>query len=213
MADYRQEAAQEAAASAALREWIQRRIRNIHAHVTLYDVLRANGITLREDRPDQFSCPFHGQDKHPSARAYPASADSTSHAWCFVCQERWDAISIWRKFNGSETKFSRVLSEIEKAFGLDRPAFPEGAEGLDADEVPAKDEDLERFFRLYKICDRKLVDARDIYDLKGYLAAMTLLERLGSRVRQKKLTAEQGETVLRDLLEKIGKRLRACPGG
>lgn len=214
---YEEEAQQESIERKLLREWIQQRIGKIHEKVTLHDVLRRNGVELEyEDRPTQFACPFHGRDNKPSARAYPESGTGPSHAWCFVCQERWDAISIWKKFNGGvDKKFTRILAEIEQAFGLDQPAFPDGLQTVsqEAVEAQAAEDDLEPFNKLASACERRLVESKPAYDLKGYLMAASLLERVTIRVLDLRMTRVEGEQRLRALLDSIGKRARSCPAG
>lgn len=214
---YEEEAQQESLERKLLREWIQQRIGKIHEKVTLHDVLRRNGVELEyEDRPTQFACPFHGRDNKPSARAYPESGTGPSHAWCFVCQERWDAISLWKKFNGgADKKFTRILTEIEQAFGLDQPAFPDGLQTVsqEAVEAQAAEDDLESFNKLASACERRLIESKAAYDLKGYLMAASLLERVNTRVMDLRMSRAEGEQRLRTLLDNIGKRARSCPAG
>jgi hypothetical protein len=214
---YEEEAASESLARKLLREWIQQRIGKIHEKITLYDVLSRNGVELEYvDRPTQFACPFHGKDNKPSARAYPDSGTGPSHAWCFVCQERWDAISIWKKFNGgTDKKFTRILTEIEQAFGLDQPAFPDGLQTLSQEvlEKQAEENDMEPFNKLVSACERRLIEAKAVYDLKGYLMASSLLERVTTRVLDRRMGQPEGVQRLRSLLDSIGKRVRACPAG
>lgn len=207
------EAERELAGHQLVREWIQTRISRIHERVTLYDVLRKNGVTLDyEDRASQFSCPFHGKDTNPSARAYPADGAGPSHAWCFVCQERWDAISIWKKFNGSEKKFTRVLTEIEIAFGLTRPEFPDELKALGEDQAAeAAEENFEVFHQLERACENRLVTGKKAFTMKAYASAVSLLERVGTRVLDRRMSHQEGEGRLRSLLDNISKRRRDCP--
>lgn len=125
--DFRKEVEHDALVHKIRRAWVSQRIEAIKSRVSAHEVLRRGGVDLRkgDDEEEQFSCPFHGQDRRPSARVYPADANNLSHAWCFVCQERWDAITLWRKFNGGEDKhFTQVLAEIERAYGLETPELP-----------------------------------------------------------------------------------------
>ena len=125
--DYQREAAQEDGQRKLRHAWVQERIAAIHARVSTYDILRRFGVVLQhsgETRIEQFSCPFHGKDTKPSARVYPASATSPTHAWCYVCQERWDVITLWRKFNDPTVPFTRSLAEIERDYGLKTPEMP-----------------------------------------------------------------------------------------
>lgn len=211
---HEQEAERELTGQRLIREWIQTRITRIHERVTLYDVLRKNGVTLDyEDRASQFSCPFHGKDTNPSARAYPSDGSGPSHAWCFVCQERWDAISIWKKFNGSEEKkFTRILTEIEIAFGLPRPEFPDELKALGEDRAAEEvDEDFEGFHKLEAACENRLVTGKKAFSMKAYASAVSLLERVGTRVLDRRMSRQEGESRLRSLLDNISKRRRVCP--
>ena len=120
--DYTQEAFAEQERNLAIRQWTKDRVANIHGLVTAADVLVYHGITLHKSglQEEQFSCPFHGEDRRPSARYYPQNKNGVSSVWCFVCREQWDVINLWKKFNG-ETKFSEALFHIEKAFGITPP--------------------------------------------------------------------------------------------
>ena len=216
MSRFEKEAQQESLARKLLHEWIQQRISLIHERVTLYQVLRRNGIDLEYvDRPTQFSCPFHGQDTKPSARAYPESEGGPSHAWCFVCQERWDVISIWKKFSGeTDKKFTRILTEIEQAFGLTQPAFPDGLSlSQESVEAQAAEADVEPFNRLVSACERRLADEKKVYDLKSYTKAVSLLERITARVLDRRMSVEEGQRLIKALLSNISKRAKACPAG
>lgn len=198
--------------------WVKDRVRTIHQSVTTYDVLRRGGVELRhqgDDREEQFSCPFHGQDRRPSARVFPESARSPSHAWCYVCQERWDAITLWRKFNGmgEDAKFSQVLASLERAFNVQVPRLSEEAI-LDEDPF---DEALDDFEDMYAVCESRLREARPAYryfdDLRGFLSAGSVLDKLRHKVDNRLLRPERATEILRQLLNKIGDKERACPEG
>ena len=210
---YQQQVANEDRAKKARQEWYQTRVENIHQRVSAHDVLSRNGVTLSGGglREEQFSCPFHGTDRRPSARIYPESPRSPSHAWCFVCQERWDAITLWKKFNGEEKNFSRILTEIEQAFGLETPDMPREALG------GRPDHNLTAFDALYEVCENRLKRARSAYyqlgDMPGFLSASSILDKIYYRVSQGKVAPEQGLASLRRLLDKIGEKIRLCPDG
>lgn len=202
----------------ARKAWYEMRLEAIHQKVTAYDVLRMNGINvsqLADDRPEQISCPFHGEDKKPSARIYPSENDSPSHVWCYVCQEpRWDAVGLWKKFNGTET-FSQTLASIEKAFSLETPEVPKGAF---LDEEPTQDEAaLERFKRVFMQCESRLVSQKAIYkklnDMVGYLAAGSVLDKVRFRVDAKLWNPIKGVEVLNQLLDRIREKVSRCPDG
>ena len=194
-------------------EWFRQRIENIHSKISAFDVLRSNGVVLQlgsDDRPEQFPCPFHGVDRNPSARVYPADARSNSHAWCFVCQERWDAISLWQKFNGTE-KFGAAVSQMERAYGLETPAEPEGGDVEYGG--PQEPEPLAEFDALYDVCERRLWDAKPAFDMMGYLRLGSVLDRLRSRVDAKAVSSAEGLKVLQRVLDKVGEKARSCPDG
>jgi len=214
--DHHKEAVQEDAARQLWREWVRQRIENIHEQITVYDVLRHVGADLRQtgsDDEEQFSCPFHGADRKPSARVYPEEGQSKSHAWCYVCQERWDAISVWQKaYSGDgEGGFTRSLLGIEQAFGLTVPEMP--SEAVYRAEVV--DEDLEEFEALHGVCEVRLKGARKAYrqldDLVGYLLASQVLDKLRYRVTKSQTTPRRAVLVLRQLMDKIGEKIRQCP--
>jgi hypothetical protein len=212
--DHRQEAEQEAASRAAWVEWNRQRVENIHQHVTAYDVLSRGGVEFKGTGSDeeQFSCPFHGMDRKPSARYYPEDAQSRSHAWCFVCQEPWDAISLWRRFHGGEEmSFTRALSGIEQEYGLEAPPMPSGA----VSRQPEGSKDMAAFEALYEACEGRLRSGRPAYrqldDMVGYLSAGQVLDKLRYRVDKRQMTPEQGQGVLQQLLDRIGAKVRSCP--
>lgn len=190
----------------AVWRWMRARIETIHRTVSASDVLRRNGVRLQYgDRREQFSCPFHGRDNKPSARIYPEVPGKPSHVWCFVCQERWDAIALWRKFEGHEkdVSFGRVLREIERAYGIVPPEGPPPEE--------AESEDVSAFvevMRLYEVCERRLRAAKPLFDMRGYLILGTILDRLCARVDERKTTPEKAKETIRVVLDKIGAKER-----
>lgn len=214
MSKHAREAQRQDTIQQARRQWMQERIENIHRHVTAYDVLLRGGVSLKGgDREEQFSCPFHGVDRRPSARVYPDSPSSPSHAWCFKCQERWDAIALWRKFNQlDDAPFGQVLASIEQAYALDAPPFPEdGYTPPDEEE----DEDYQEYEMLLDVCERRLKECRPAYqklgDMLGFLNASTILDRVSYRVQRKTLRPDKAVKVLRELLDRIGAKVRSAP--
>jgi hypothetical protein len=193
--------------------WLMQRVETIHNKVTAHDVLRNGGVELGStDGEEQFQCPFHGQDNKPSARVYPSNGEKRSHAWCFVCQERWDMLALWKKFNSAEEmSFSAVVTSIEKEYGITPPEMPQEATYRGPREDPA----LDRFNALYKACENRLRSSREAYyklkDLNGFLSAGSVLDRLHYRVSKGKMPATQGERVLKDLIGRIGAKVRSVP--
>lgn len=209
--DFMQEAQAQSFAEAARLEWYQQRVAAVHARVSAYDILRRHGVQLKQasdNQEEQFKCPFHGADNKPSARIHPATNESPSHAWCFVCREpRWDAIGLWRKFGGGEMSFGQALAEIEREFGIKPPEMPETLSG------PARDPAYTAFLELHEVCERRLQLARPDYerhdDMLGFLTAGSVLDKVLSFVETKKLSASKAIEVLERLRERIGEKIRA----
>jgi len=181
------------------KDWVRQRVVNIHEKVAAYDVLTRFGVSLRYgSREEQFSCPFHGKDTKPSARYYPESGTKHSHAWCFVCQESWDAIKLWRKFNDDTIPFTVSLAQIEKAYGIETPDLQR------TQQEAQKDEELEQ---LFSACESRLVANKQCFAPKGYLTLCVLLDRLYEALEAK----ESGTAIklkLRAILDKIGDKCR-----
>ncbi len=206
--DYQKEAEREIQGQESARRWVKARIEVIHERVTAHDVLRRFGVNLRygEDHEEQFSCPFHGQDNKPSARVYPASVRGPSHAWCFVCQERWDVLGLWKKFTNFEGRFTRLLSDIEREYGIIPPDSPPIDDGDDG-----QDEELLEVLRLFDICERRLKGAKRAFDMRGFLVISSILDRLYYQLESGGTPYEQLKAVLGKVLDKIGEKVRACP--
>jgi len=209
--DYQREAAGEVARTEGMRRWIAARIDQIHANLTAHDVLRRNGVNLKQgasEREEQFSCPFHGKDNKPSARVYPSSARGASHVWCYVCQEKgWDCITLWKKFSGFEGRFTALLAQIERDFGLPTPeAPPAGVEEPD-------DTESDELAEMFEICERRLKSAKGAFDMRGYLTVGSVLDKLYSGVENGQVTPQAAKGALQRVLDKIGEKKRSCLGG
>jgi hypothetical protein len=214
--DFHQEAQQSSVNDQLWKQWVRERVEAIHQKVSTYEVLVRHGVNLRQggEREEQFSCPFHGQDRKPSARVYPQDVRSPSHAWCFVCQERWDSIALWRKFNGGEDKtFSRALTEMEQMYGIEPPKMPKDLTFA----VPEADKALDEFDAVYDTCEAVLRKARPAYkavnDMNGFLVAGSILDKVRTQVDNCKLAPVTAVQVLRKLLDRITEKEKACPDG
>ncbi len=200
-------------ADEAIKIWYDLRKKAIHDKVGVHDILRRNGVKFRHtgDREEQFSCPFHGKDEKPSARAFPTDPRSPSHVWCYVCRERWDVIALWKKYYGSDKKFHAVLSEIEKYYNIIPPPVPEGA----FKQQPSGNEQQKLDFeRLYQACEDRLVAERGAYvqmgDMNGFLVAGSILDKATFQVAEGTLSYLEGLELMKKLLKKIGERVRSA---
>jgi hypothetical protein len=202
--DYQGEAIQEGEDREAGRRWIQARVEAIRKGVSAHDILRRNGIKLRYsvDREEQFACPFHGVDRHPSARVYPETVKGPSHVWCFTCHENWDVFKLWSKFSGNESKFTRVLAEIERAFGIIPPDRPPTAAEL-ADYV---DPEVMHIEIMFDICEKNLRSYRAAFDMKSHLVIGSILDRLRYQFEHGAQSVEKTREVLQIVLDKISAR-------
>lgn len=186
-------------------EWMDTRVENINDHVSAADVLTYNGVELKYggDREEQISCPFHGEDRRPSARYFPDDGDSRSHVWCFACHERWDAIGLWVKYNGKET-FSRSLKEIERAFGLVTPEAPKGRNF--EKEEGAK----ESYNQFLEACENLLRRNRDQFDMESHLRLGHLVDMVVFAVSNNSLSYADGKERLEKIFHKISEKSRGA---
>jgi len=203
--DFRSEAEQEARQSEAFRQWVRERIDQIRRQVSCEDVLARNGVRLRYGghKAEQFSCPFHGKDNKPSTRFYPSEGGKPEGVWCFVCQERWDAISLFKKFEQFEGPFTRLLATMERSFGLTTPEMPREAARLDPDEPLHAEVE-----QLFDVCERRLLGARESFSMRSYLALGSILDRLRFRLEHGQTTGPDARQVLQQVLGKIGEKAR-----
>lgn len=190
----------------AIKQWLKARVTNIHERITAADVLTRHGVSLRKNggQEEQISCPFHGTDRHPSARYFPHANDSLSHVWCFACHKRWDAIGLWKQFTGEE-KFSKLLFEIERAFGIQAPEFTFEAEAEDEYD-PLKDE----VERLFEACENRLREYRLSFDMQAHLKLGSLLDQLRYHLDRGAIPLTEAQTRLNQVLAKIGQKVRAA---
>lgn len=202
--DYKGEAFEENEAREANLRWIQARVESLRKGVSAHDILRRNGIVLRysTDREEQFACPFHGVDRHPSARVYPETVKGPSHVWCFTCHENWDAIALWKKFTGSDAKFTRTLTEMERAFGIIPPVRPPTAAEM-ADYV---DPDVTRIEMMFASCEMNLRSYRAAFDMKAHLTLGSILDRLRYQFEHGVQTIEKTKEILQQITDKITAR-------
>lgn len=199
--DFQREAFLEEERSIAVQQWMQERVEHLHSLVTAADVLARNGMGLRYhgDREEQISCPFHGKDRHPSARYYPEGGQSRSHIWCFTCHKSWDAIGLWQEFNG-KVKFSQTLFEIERSFGIKPPEAK--LPSFDEEDFVDPIEDEVKY--LLEACENRLRNERDHFDMEPHLKLGSLLDRIRFAIDSGGLSFKEGKQRLGMLVAKIG---------
>lgn len=190
----------------AIREWNKRRLANILTHVSAADVLIRHGVSLQRDgtQPEQISCPFHGNDRKPSAKYFPEEGDSRSHVWCFVCHEHWDVLGLWKKFTGTE-RFTEILWQLERAFGVTPPE----AHGMPEPEAPY-DPMVGEVQLLFDSAERRLREYRDLFSLEAHLKLGQILDHTAYYLDRKQITHAIAKERLTALHSKIESKLRTA---
>ena len=190
--------------------WVRSRAETLVSSVTAQDVLRHFGTALNrgDDQQEQISCPFHGEDKSPSARVYPGDGTSRSGLYCWVCQKRWDIFGIYKMFHGDDQmKFGEVVRGLERAFGIVPPEMTESDDWESEDRGPSERE-LE-VLELLETCERRLKQGKSKFTLTGFMTVGKLLDRLHFAMRSKNVEISQVEDKAKLILEKIGQKIRA----
>jgi hypothetical protein len=202
--NYLQDAFAENERNLAIQQWMKDRVENIHQLVSVVDVLAYHGVHLQKGghQEEQLSCPFHGDDRKPSARFYPNNKHGRTGIWCFVCREQWDVISLWKKFNG-ESKFSELLFNIEKAFGI-TPPESNISKSLEDESDPLQEE----INNLFDTCDNRLREERDQFDMATHLKLGSIVDQLRYALDNKVLPPNTIKTHLEQVLNKIGEKVR-----
>lgn len=76
-------------------------------NLSMEEVLQQYGIKTYRT---QFSCPFHGNDKHPSAKYYDKSF------YCFACGKNGDLIQFVQDY--FKLDFKEAISKLNQDFSL-----------------------------------------------------------------------------------------------
>ena len=205
--DFKDEAQKEEAQRVAYQAWRQARVESIHANVTVYDVLQHFGVVLKQkgnNREEQISCPFHGKDAKPSARVFPSGRTGRSSVWCYVCQEHWDTIALWKKFQDNSASFTQVLSAIERQSGLKPPDAPKAV----SKEAQRHAEEVAELTKLFDVVERRLQGAKDSFDMVRFFTVGSILDRLRYDFEQNKIPFTGVHQCLMRVLDKIGEKCR-----
>jgi hypothetical protein len=209
MADYYEDAQREFDRQKVFRDWQSSRIDMIHHRISASDVLERYGVRLRYSggRAEQIFCPFHGNTRTMAAKYYIRDNRSPDHVFCYVCNERWDCIALYRKFeNLAEGKFSAVLRSLERAYGITPPDTPAALES-EADDHERAEIDVE-----FTVAESRLKHARKAFDMRGYLMVGSVLDRLRWQFENGDVLPPSVHGTLVKVLDKIGEKVRACPG-
>ena len=141
-------------------------IQTVKSSVTMADICRQYGFKI--NRSGFISCPFHGDDKHPSLKVYDGQ-----RGWhCFVCQEGGDIISFVQRIDGLE--FEPAVRHIAEMFGI---PVSDGNTELTAEEKAAivKQRQAREAAEKQRAADKKrLGELADL--IKAYETYMDLCE-------------------------------------
>ena len=95
-------------------EYWKQRIENIQEQVTMREVVDYFGVPCAsEGLETQIHCPFHGVDKHASAKIY-----ETNTMFCWVCDSFWNVITFVRDIKG--ITFQEACNFVETTFNVSK---------------------------------------------------------------------------------------------
>lgn len=103
-----------------------------------------------------------------------------------------------------DAPFTRALWQMEQAFGLDTIDIPDLGQ-WEPEDPKTKDE----IPRLFDICERRLRENREAFEMRSYLVLASVLDRLLQDWEDGKSSLEKTRTTLRTVLDKIGEKVRA----
>ena len=97
-------------------------IDRIKEEVSIYDLFDIANPPVRyptRAKPSQISCPFHGDDTHPSARVYP----DDNFFRCYFCSKSWDVVSYWAQANewyrsDDKLDIGRAIEDLCSRYGI-----------------------------------------------------------------------------------------------
>lgn len=168
----------------------------VRQSVTMKDIAAMYGY--RVTRTGYISCPFHGEDKHPSMRVY----DGERGYYCFVCNVGGDVIDFVKRHDG--IGFEQAVRVIASHFGI--PISDGNSELSDQDkakiaERKAKREAAER--QRKAVADRLDWLSCEIHRLQGLQAGFEPLGHVWSAIQKKIEKAEaEWETLFNNRSER-----------
>lgn len=169
---------------------VELRAESLRRQLSIFDVMEKLSIEFLHRGTHQVPCPFHGEDRKPSARIY---AD-TNKIYCFTCARGWDVLGTVQAKR--ECSFSDAVSWLEVEFKIEYAG--DGLASLvqsKLDHVPRPQ--LEQF---YLMVEDRLIAARDILDLDKYCKYLTALDLVSYRLTQNTLSYEDAVQHLKKLL-------------
>lgn len=166
----------------SLQEWTSRRVHAVRNAYSAFACMNEHGfgdMLVDITTSVQTICPFHGPDRNPSARFYPAgSGRSYDIVRCFKCKENWDCVNLYAKFKG--LRFMDALQDLERRFRIRIPKRPEATEFIEpsergSDYVSDKWNDVPR---ILSVLETKLSRMRDTAPLADYVRFCRVLDAI-----------------------------------
>lgn len=130
--------------------------------ISMMDIINKYGISHRRRT---MRCPFHGQDKHPSAQIY----DDGFH--CFTCGKHLDVIGFVEEY--FNLNFKEAMQKINLDFSLGLNSYSK-INYKKIQQIQDKRKDDEKIFnKLQKkfcdLCDLKFNYLKKIKDIKSHI--------------------------------------------
>lgn len=144
-------------------------INEIKSRVPILDLISLFEINVRSSfgNERQCSCPFHGEDKHPSARIYV----KTNSMYCFTCKKSYDVIDIIREFK--KLSFDEVIEFI-------KINWTEKKENRNKQIQKQNQFSLKNhsFYDILNLTNNRLEDIKDKIPFEKYLIACNYIDRI-----------------------------------
>lgn len=92
----------------------------LQEEVSIFDLFDLVGVKyMTKGKPSQISCPFHGDDAHPSARVYP----DDNFMRCYYCSESWEVVKFWAQVNewyrsDGKLDYKRSIDDLCGKYGI-----------------------------------------------------------------------------------------------
>jgi len=140
--------------------------------VRMETVLAGQGIEVMNGRETQISCPFHGDDKSPSARFYP----DTDSIHCFTCKETWDVISFEMTRQG--LPFRDTLSFLVGKYKISTTALPDAKKKWNVPKTKATAPTIDKKALLFIKLEEKIKQRVKAVPVSKYATWVFLLSGL-----------------------------------
>ncbi len=126
------------------------RIEAVKEKVSIFDVAELFNVGIKGEFDHNISCPFHGEDRHPSMRIYK----DTNSYYCWACNRSGDVVDMAKEF--LEEPFYAAVLHLAEKFGVELPDLEEYDDFPVQRKVPVPYEDLD---------EEDLIPLRKVYSI------------------------------------------------